>query len=92
MARIVAGDNLTAFSPKDAINNAAGRPIYIVHGTGDTRIDVHHTRQLAELAVQTGANVTVWIPEDVGHVEAEFALPDEYERRLVTFFLESLTD
>ena len=92
MARLVAGDNLTAFSPKDAITNDAGRPIYIVHGTGDTRIDVHHTRQLAELASQLGANVRVWIPEGVGHVEAVFALPDEYERRLVTFFLDSLSD
>jgi len=92
MARVIAGDNLTAFSPKDAINNDASRPIYIVHGTGDTRIDVHHTHQLAELAAQTGANVTVWIPEGVGHVEAEFAFPDEYEQRLVTFFLESLND
>ena len=82
----------TTISPKDAINNDAGRPIYIVHGTGDTRIDVHHTRQLAELAAQVGANVTVWIPEGVGHVEAEFASPDEYEQRLVTFFRESLND
>jgi len=92
MARIVAGDNLTAFNPKDAINNDAGRPIYIVHGTGDTRIDVHHTRELAELAAQVGANVTVWIPEGVGHVESEFASPDEYEQRLVTFFRGSLND
>ena len=92
MARLVAGDNLTAFSPKDAIKNEAGRPIYIVHGTGDTRINVRHTRQLAELASEIGANVTVWIPENVGHVETEFAFPDEYERRLVTFFLESLID
>ena len=90
MAQLVAQDNLIAFSPKDAINNDAGRPIYIVHGTGDTRIDVHHTRQLVELAKQTGANVSVWIPEGVGHVEAEFALPDEYEQRLVKFFLEAL--
>ena len=92
MARLVAGDNLTAFSPKDAITNDAGRPIYIVHGTGDTRIGVHHTRQLAELASQLDANVAVWIPEGVGHAEAVFALPDEYEQRLVTFFLESLND
>ena len=92
MARVIAGDNLTAFSPKNSITNDADRPIYIVHGTDDTRINVHHTRQLAELAVQTGANVTVWIPEGVGHVEAEFAFPDEYERRLMTFFLESLID
>ena len=92
MARVIAGDDLTAFSPKDAIHNDAGHPIYIVHGTGDKRINVHHTRQLAELAAQTGANVTVWIAEGVGHVESEFAFPDEYEQRLVTFFLGSLKD
>ena len=91
MARVIAGDDLTAFSQKNAITSDAGRPIYTVHGTGDTRIDVHHTRQLAELATQTGANITAWIPEDVGHVEAEFAFPEEYERSLVTFFLDSLS-
>jgi len=92
MARLIAGDNLTAFSPKSAIHNDAGRPIYIVHGTEDTRIDVHHTHQLAELAKQASANVTVWIPEGVGHANAVFASPDEYEQRLVTFFRESLSD
>ena len=90
MAKVIAGDNLTAFSPKDAIINDAGRPIYIVHGTNDTRINVHHTRQLAELASQVGANVTVWMPEGIGHVEALFSVPNEYEQRLVTFFNESL--
>ena len=86
MARVVAGDNLVAFSPKDAITNDAGRPIFIVHGTGDERINVHHTRDLQALAEKTGANVTVWMPEGVGHVMAEFALPQEYEQRLVAFF------
>jgi len=90
VARLVAGDNLVAFSPKDAITNDAGRPIYIVHGTGDKRINVHHTQQLAELASRTNANVTVWMPEGVGHVMAELALPDEYEQRLVAFFRDSL--
>ena len=90
MARVIAGDNLVQYSPRDAITNNAGRPIYIVHGTADTRINVQHTRQLAELAKQAGANVEVWIPEDVGHVEAVFAASVEYEERLVTFFRESL--
>ena len=90
MARLVTGDNLIAYSPQDAIYNDSGRPIYIVHGTADSRIAVHHTHQLAELAKQAGANVTVWIPEGVGHAEAVFAAPDEYEERLVTFFRESL--
>jgi len=91
-ARLVAGDNLVAFSPKDAINNDAGRPIFIVHGTNDERINVHHTQQLATLAKQTNANVTVWMPEGVGHVMAEFALPDEYEQKLVAFFHAALGD
>jgi len=32
----------------------------------------------------------VWIPEGVGYVMAEFALPDEFEQRLVAFFCEAL--
>ena len=91
MARVVAGDNLLEFSPSLAITNDAGRPIFIVHGTGDKRINVRHTRQLAQLAEDTGANVTTWIPEGVGHVDAEFALPDEYEKRLVEFFQNALS-
>lgn len=91
MARVVAGEDLVAHSPQDAIRNDAGRPIYIVHGTADTRINVHHAQELADLARQTGANVTVWMPVGVGHVDAEFALPAEYERRLVDFFNATLS-
>ncbi len=90
VARVISGDDLLAHSPQQAIRNDAGRPIYMVHGTGDQRIDVHHTRQLAELAAQTGANVTVWIPDGVRHVAAEFDFPGEYEQRLVAFFTQSL--
>ena len=90
MARLVAGDDLLAHSPLDAIRNAAGRPIYIIHGTLDDRISVNHTRQLAVLAQQVGANVTTWLPEGIGHVEAEFRLSDEYEQRLVQFFRKAL--
>ena len=89
-ARLATGDNLVAFSPQDAITNHADRPIFIVHGTGDERINVHHTRDLAALAEQSGANVTVWLPEGITHVMAEFALPDEYEQKLVAFFTEAL--
>ncbi len=90
VARVVAGDDLLAHSPQDAIRNDAGRPIYIVHGTGDQRINVHHTRQLVELAEPSGANVTTWMPEGVGHVGTEFDLPAEYEQRLVGFFRDAL--
>ncbi|HSG26763.1 MAG TPA: alpha/beta fold hydrolase [Anaerolineales bacterium] len=90
MAQVVAGDNLTSFGPQEALTNDAGRPIFIVHGTGDTRIDIHHTRDLAALGEEAGANLTVWIPDGVGHVEAEFAYPEEYEQSLVDFFSTAL--
>jgi len=90
VARVVAGDDLLAHSPSDALQADAGRPIYIVHGTGDTRVDVHHTRDLAEWAVDTGANVYTWIPGGIGHVEAEFTFPDEYAQRLTSFFHQAL--
>ena len=91
MARVTTGDNLLAHSPQEAILNDAGRPIFIVHGTGDQRINVHHTQELANRASQTGANLTVWMPDGVGHVSAEFDLPQEYEKRLAAFFSQSLS-
>jgi uncharacterized protein len=91
MAKVVSGDNLLAHSPQEAIQNDAGRPIFIVHGTGDQRINVHHTRQLAALASQDGANVTVWMPEGIRHVAAEFDLSQEYESRLIAFFNQALS-
>lgn len=90
MAKVIAGDDLLAHSPQAAIRNDAGRPIYIVHGTGDQRINVHHTRDLEDLAAETGANVTVWMPDGIRHVAAEFDLTQQYEQRLVAFFNQAL--
>lgn len=91
MAKVISGDDLLAHSPQAAILNDAGRPIYVVHGTGDLRINVHHTQQLADLAAKTGANVTVWMPDGIRHVAAEFDLTQEYEQRLVGFFTKALS-
>jgi len=85
-ARLIAGEDLLAHSPQEAVRNDAGRPIYLVHGTADERINVHHTKDLAALAEESGANVTVWLQEGLNHVTGMFALPAEYERRLIDFF------
>ena len=60
------------------------------HVAGDTRISVNQTRELADLGEEMGANITVWLPEGVGHVDSVFKFPDEYERRLVDFFTSAL--
>ena len=44
MARLTAGDDLTAKSPLGAIPAYAGRPLAIAHGTDDTTILVSHAR------------------------------------------------
>ncbi len=86
MARLLTGDDLLAHTPGEAIYNDNQRPLYVVHGTGDMRISVNQTRELAALAQQTDANVTVWMPEGVAHVAGIFTYPNEYEQRLVGFF------
>jgi dipeptidyl aminopeptidase/acylaminoacyl peptidase len=90
MGRLVGGDDLLAHSPEDAIRRGNHRPLFIVHGTGDTRISVHHTQQLQTLAQAEGANLTVWMPEGIEHVSASTNLTAEYETRLIEFFSQTL--
>jgi dipeptidyl aminopeptidase/acylaminoacyl peptidase len=90
-ARLVAGDDLLAHSPQDAVRRDAGRPLFVVHGDADTRVDQHHSHDLAALAAQTpGASVTTWFPGGIGHVEAVLALTRDYDQRLVGFFGQAL--
>lgn len=86
MAQVVSGDNLVAHSPEDAIRRNAGRPLFIVHGTADGRINVRHTQQLQALAATNNANLTVWLPAGIDHVNAAYDLTADYESRLLAFF------
>ena len=84
------GDDIAFNNPHNAIDNANGRPIFIVHGTGDTRIGVHHSEQLGQRGIDQGADVTVWIEDGFEHVKMVGQIPEEYERRLVSFFDQAL--
>jgi uncharacterized protein len=90
MARLTSGDNLLAHNPYEAIERANGRPVFVLHGTADTRIGVHHSYQLRERAQAIGANATFWFPEGVGHVDAARTHTDIYETALVEFFRTAL--
>ncbi len=89
-ARLLSGDDLLAHDPAGAITAAGDRPIYIVHGSADGRIGVHHSLQLQQRAVAIGAPATFWIVDGVDHVGAITTYPDEYETRLVSFFRQAL--
>lgn len=90
VGRLVTGDNLLLHSPQEGILLDKSRPIYLVQGTADQRVDVHHHYEYVALARQTGANVTDWVVEGAGHIESMFVAPADYEQRLVGFFQNAL--
>ena len=89
-ARLVAGDDLTGRNPLVETERIGARPLEIVHGAADERISAHHARDLAAVRARFVPGYEPWIVPGARHIEAPFSVPDEYERRLVTFFRESL--
>lgn len=85
-ARLVAGDDLLAHSPEDALRTAGTRPVFIVHSRSDERINVRHTERLMTIAQEAHLDVTVWYLDGVAHVRGMAAYPQEYEQHLAEFF------
>ncbi len=90
LGRIVVGDDLAAFSPLRAVAKADGRPVFITHGSRDERLSVRYAFELAAEIWLTGGDVDPWIVAGAGHTAAADLLPDEYDRRLVAFFIMAL--
>jgi dipeptidyl aminopeptidase/acylaminoacyl peptidase len=82
----LAGVDITALGPLDAVPRIAGRPVAIVHCTGDTRMPVKHAYALRDALEAQGAKPYVWIVEGGEHTQAVFDHPDEYRSRLAEFF------
>ncbi len=78
-------------NPDTEIARMAGRPLFIVHGGSDQRINVHHAWDLAAAAAAGGTPVEPWIVPAAHHSEAAFVDPAAYEARLVAFFERALS-
>jgi len=89
-ARIVSSDDLATLSPAGAARKLGRRPVFITHGTRDTRLSVRYAHDLAAAVRAGGGVVTPWIVEGAGHVQALVLYPAEYERRLTDFFATAL--
>lgn len=90
MGRLMTGDDVTSKNPDGEIARMAGRPLFIVHGEADLRINVHHAHDLAAAAAAGGTPVEPWIVPGAHHSEAAFIDPTAYERRLSEFFVAAL--
>jgi dipeptidyl aminopeptidase/acylaminoacyl peptidase len=91
---LLGGIDLDSHRPVDAIASIGERPLMIVHGLADTRVDPHHAVDLSRAlqAARGGADVSadLWLVPGAEHLRSAFTAPAEYERRLAEFFGGSL--
>ena len=89
-AKVIANDDLTARRPVDQVEKIGARPLAIVHRLADDRMSVHHAKDLAAAHATFVPGFEPWLVPRALHLQAAFAAPAEYERRMVEFFRESL--
>src|SRR4029077_4202714 len=92
IARLRSGDDLLSLSPIGAVAKLHGRPIFITHGTADSRLSVQYASDLAAAVRAHGGTVEPWIVEGAEHTQAIVQDTAEYERRLAAFFTDTLGD
>ena len=86
------GFQLAKHSTMDAISHANGRPILITHGKKDNRIPISHAIEFINTAQKKKANVSYWLVANEGHLEALLNQPEHYQKNLITFFSQHLTN
>lgn len=86
VSRLLLGVNLADARPVDLVGRIAPRPLLLIHSTGDTLIPAAHADRL--LAAAPGAQL--WKVPGAAHGESFKAQPQEYTRRVLSFFEQSL--
>jgi fermentation-respiration switch protein FrsA (DUF1100 family) len=74
----------------DEVGKIGSRPLAIVHGLADDQMSVHHAKDLAAAHAKFAPGFEAWLVPRALHLQAAFAEPAEYERRIVAFFRASL--
>ena len=89
LAQIQTGIRLDEINPTRDIAGISPRPVYIVHGTGDSVAPPEAGRQLYEAANEPRF---LWEEEGAAHLSIHLLNERRYQRRLVGFFDEWLQD
>ena len=84
--RLVTGFDMSRLSPVSVIDQIAPRPILLIYGTGEASLAGGRQQKAA-----AGDNAELWIVEGAGHGQYRYIAPQEYERRIVTFFDEAFS-
>ena len=91
MGERLLGINPNEVPPISAASKAGDRPMYLTHGQNDGRISPEHSQKFYDRAVSANANVTLWLVEDSGHVDAVWSKSKDYQHNIVEFFQDSLS-
>jgi dipeptidyl aminopeptidase/acylaminoacyl peptidase len=82
------GDNLLVYSPlsQTPYIGKSHRPVAIVHSVDDPVQPSRYSQILADALREYGGTVDLWLPPGTQHVGAMFDFPQDYAKRLGTFF------
>ena len=86
MGERIIGINPNEVPPVTAASKAGDRPMYLTHGEDDGRISPQHSQKFYDEAISSDANITLWMIDGSGHVDAVWEHQIEYQERLVSFF------
>jgi dipeptidyl aminopeptidase/acylaminoacyl peptidase len=81
------GIDIAQVSPREAIKNIEA-PVMLIHGDGDTAIPYQNSEEIMSNSI--GENIFFWMPSGAGHVRGYFTYPEEYTKRVIDFFDQSL--
>jgi uncharacterized protein len=73
--------NFAHVSPEDAVRSTRV-PVLLIHGLADTNLPPRHSEEIKA----ANPRVELWEPVNAGHCGASSAEPEEYERRVITWF------
>jgi len=91
-AQLFHGVNLTETSVKQGIEAAGSRPMLILHGDIDQRLDYQSSVDFYNYARSIGSNITLETFEGADHTEGMLTETDRYAAVLSEFFDKSLTE
>lgn len=90
-AQLFHGVDLTETSAKQGIEAAGARPMLILHGDQDQRLDYQSSVEFFSYAKSVGANITLETFVGADHTEGMLTETDRYASLLTGFFDEALT-
>jgi hypothetical protein len=81
---LIIGDDIHQLNPVAVIGEIAPRPILLIYGSQEVSLAGGRQQKLA-----AGDNAELWIVAGAGHGNYLQVAPDEYERRIISFFDEA---